>query len=74
MRKNTIKLFQAINKRFDFLYKEERIRYDDVIKMLCTEFFRDTQTIQRALRTKLLTEEAESVGQSTLFAESSTPS
>lgn len=48
--KNTKRKHIAIRQRFDELYKQKRIRIDDVVEILVDEFFLSKITIERILR------------------------
>lgn len=50
---NTLKRYQAVKDRFEYLFNVKRIRYDDVIKQLSAEFFFSEQSIIRILKTDL---------------------
>lgn len=53
---NKLKRNQAIQARFEHLYKKERIRYDDVRKQLSEEFFLAESSIMKILAMDLKSE------------------
>jgi hypothetical protein len=53
IRASTVARYRAIKDRFDHLFNEKRIRYDDVIKKLGQEFYISEHTVLRILKTDL---------------------
>jgi hypothetical protein len=53
IRASTVARYRAIKDRFDQLYNDKRIRYDDVIRKLGEEFFISEHTVLRILKTDL---------------------
>lgn len=49
---NTERRNADIIKRYDVLYNEERLRYDDTLKQLAREFYLDTKTILAILKSR----------------------
>lgn len=47
---NTLARNEKIRERFNHLYNVERLRYDDVIATLCTDFCLSKATVERALK------------------------
>lgn len=59
MRNTTRAKYKAVQARYKVLYKQQRIRHDDVIQMLQEEFYLSEQRIYKILRIELEDEEEE---------------
>jgi hypothetical protein len=53
MREVTIRKYRAVQERFNYLYNQKRIRYDDCILQLQEEFFYSARSVHRILTTDL---------------------